>query len=74
MRHDHLCELPGLPGKPGQCHCTDRMLELDPIPEYLIPIYPAYEDCNARPVMTSTTWQNSAWASQQIHPDEMTQS
>jgi hypothetical protein len=74
MNHDQLCELPGLPGKPGQCKCTDRLLERDPIPEYLVPIYPAYVNPNARPVHTSTTWQASAydsWAARQVTPEEM---
>jgi hypothetical protein len=72
MHHDHLCELPGLPGKPGQCHCTDRLLEHDPIPEYLVPIYPVSENPKAR--LRTSTQQVSAydsWADRQVTPDEM---
>jgi len=73
MNHDGQCELPGLPGKPDQCKCTERLLERDPIPEELVPIYPPYENPNARPVLTSTTWQASAyesWSDRQITPEE----
>jgi hypothetical protein len=51
-------------------------MERDPIPEELLPIYPPYENCNARPVQTSTSWQGawtdrriaqSSWAAKQIH-------
>ena len=62
MSHDHLCELSKQPPwKRGECGCLARVMERDPIPDELLPIYPPYENCNVRPVQTSTTWQG-AWA------------
>ncbi len=73
MGHDHLCESRRLiaPTSSGICNCANRAYHANPIPEDLVPIYPPYENPNAKPVQTSTTWQAKTWADRQITPEEL---